>query len=291
MALKKGYTLMHEHLTIDLAGVKKDEDCILDCYEETVSELKKLYDLGVRNIVDVTNIGIGRNTAYVARAAKETGIRIIQSTGFYKEPFFPDCVREMSTEELAALMEHEILDGIGDTGIQAEMIGEIGTSHHKMEPMEAKVFDAAALVAKKTGKPIYTHTTLGTYAKEQVTYLLDRDVSPEKIVIGHMDLCGDLSYIQEVLGSGVFIGFDTVGKNNYFPDQGRVDFLMALAQQDLLGQVVLSMDLTRKSHLAHKGGIGYAYLFEVFLPMLRKAGMKESDIEKIFILNPEKIFA
>lgn len=49
-----GITLMHEHITIDLSGVKKDEDCRLDCFEETVSELKRLYEFGVRNIVDVT---------------------------------------------------------------------------------------------------------------------------------------------------------------------------------------------------------------------------------------------
>ena len=28
--LKEGYTLMHEHVAIDLSGVKKDLDCRLD---------------------------------------------------------------------------------------------------------------------------------------------------------------------------------------------------------------------------------------------------------------------
>lgn len=60
MKLIDGYTYMHEHMTIDLSGVKKDEDCHLDCYEETVKELKKLYHYGVRNIVEVSNIGMGR---------------------------------------------------------------------------------------------------------------------------------------------------------------------------------------------------------------------------------------
>ena len=35
-----GYTMMHEHITIDLSGVKKDTDCQLDCYAETVAEFK-----------------------------------------------------------------------------------------------------------------------------------------------------------------------------------------------------------------------------------------------------------
>ena len=60
-----GYTMMHEHITIDLSGVKKDTDCQLDCYAETVEEFKKLYEYGVRRIVDVTNDGMGRNPQYV----------------------------------------------------------------------------------------------------------------------------------------------------------------------------------------------------------------------------------
>ena len=39
MKLIDGYTYMHEHMTIDLSGVKKDEDCHLDCYEETVKDI------------------------------------------------------------------------------------------------------------------------------------------------------------------------------------------------------------------------------------------------------------
>ena len=61
MKLIDGYTLMHEHVTIDLSSVKKDEDCRLDCFEETVKEFKSLYGYGVRNILEVTNLGMGRN--------------------------------------------------------------------------------------------------------------------------------------------------------------------------------------------------------------------------------------
>ena len=47
MKLADGYTLMHEHVTINLSGVKKDEDCRLNCFEETVKEFKSLYGYGV----------------------------------------------------------------------------------------------------------------------------------------------------------------------------------------------------------------------------------------------------
>ena len=96
--------------------------------------------------------------------------------------------------------------------------------------------------------------------------------------------------IISVLKTGVNVGFDTIGKNNYLPDEKRIEMLLALEKLGLLGQVVLSEDLTRKTHLKYKGGIGYSYLFETFLPNLRKAGMKEESIDLMLKENPAKIF-
>lgn len=288
--LKDGYTLMHEHVTIDLSGVKKDQDCHLDCYEETVKEFRKLYEHGVRNIVEVTNIGMGRDIAYIQNVEKETGIQILKSTGCYKEPFIPEEMLALSTEELAQVMIREIEDGFEGYEEGAQMIGEIGTSKNEWKDSERRLFDAAILAHKKTGKPIYTHTTLSTLALEQAKYLTENSVDPKKVVIGHVDLSGDLSMILEVLKTGVNVGFDTIGKNNYLPDEKRIEMLLELEKQALLGQVVLSEDLTRKTHLSYLGGIGYSYLFEDFLPKLRKAGMKESSIDQMLKDNPAKIF-
>jgi len=283
-----GYTMMHEHITIDLSGVKKDTDCQLDCYAETVKEFKKLYELGVRRVVDVTADGMGRNTEYVLNVEKETGIRIVHSTGFYKEPFLPERVYGQTVQEMADWMIGEIRNGI-DGGVKPGMIGEIGTSKGTMTPTEKKVFDASVIAARETGLPIYTHTTLGTYAPEQAEYFKATGLPMDRIVLGHLDLSGDLDYIRRVLDYGITIGFDTVGKNNYFPDAKRVEFLLALEGENRLDQIVLSEDLTRKSHLKFKGGIGYSYLFETFIPMLKEAGFKQESLDKMLIHNPARI--
>lgn len=289
MKLIDGYTYMHEHMTIDLSGVKKDEDCHLDCYEETVKELKKLYHYGVRNIVEVSNIGMGRDIDYIQRIEKETGIQILKSTGWYKEPFIPEEYLNKTTEELASIMIDEIENGIEGTNVKAMMIGEIGTSKNEWKDSERRLFDAAIIAHKKTNRPIYTHTTLSTLALEQAKYLVSHGVDPHRIVIGHVDLCEDINYIKEVLKTGVTIGFDTIGKNNYLPDEKRIAHLLELEKTGYTSQVVLSEDLTRKSHLAFKGGIGYAYLFESFLPAARKAVISESFITDMLVNNPKRI--
>jgi phosphotriesterase-related protein len=238
--------------------------------------------------VDVTNDGMGRNPAYVANVEKETGITIVHSTGFYKEPFLPERVYGQTVQEMADWMIGEIRGGI-DGGVKPGMIGEIGTSKNTMTETEKKVFDASVIAAKETGLPIYTHTTLGTYAPEQAAYFKATGLPMDRIVLGHIDLSGDLDYIRRVLDYGVTIGFDTVGKNNYFPDAKRVEYLLALESEGRLDQIVLSEDLTRKSHLKHKGGIGYCYLFETFIPMLKEAGFKQESLDTMLIHNPARI--
>lgn len=287
--LQDGYTLMHEHVTIDLSGVKKDEDCRLDCFAQTVAEFKQLYGYGVRNILEVTNRGMGRDVEYIRQVAKASGINILLSTGFYKEPFLPAEVYERTAPELAALAVRELTEGIDGSGVQAAVIGEFGTSKDEMKPMEEKVFEAMALAAKQTGAPVTTHTTLGTLGPEQVDFLTARGVEAEKIIIGHMDLSQDLDKILTVLRKGANVGFDTVGKLNYCPDTFRAEALKEIERQGFLSQVVLSMDITRKSHLRYQGGPGYGYLFEEFLPLLREYGFGQEQIDLLLIHNPARI--
>ena len=287
--MKKGYTLMHEHITIDLSGIKNDEDCRLDCFEESQNELCRLYELGVTRILDVTNIGMGRNSDYCRLMEENTGIQILSATGFYKEPFLPDFVYTMSVRELAELAVKEISEGIVNTGIKASVIGEFGTSKDTFTEMERKVFDSMALAAVQTGAVVTTHTTLGTMALEQAEYLKAEGVKPENIIIGHLDLSQNPETIISVLKEGVNIGFDTVGKNNYCPDTFRAQMLKRIAKEGYLDQVVLSMDITRKSHLKKWGGPGYAYLIETFLPMLQEYGLSEKQIQQLMIDNPNRI--
>ncbi len=288
--LVAGYTLIHEHMMIDLSNVKNDLDTCLDCSEDIIAELKECYKYGLRNIVEVTNMGMGRDLKKVAHIEKETGLNILKSTGYYIEPFFPKEVFDLSAQELSDIMVFEIEAGFNDIPDRASLIGEIGSSQNIFTEAEQKVFDAAIIAHKKTGVPISTHTSIGTMLEEQVTYLLDRGVNPQKIIIGHTELSNDIDLIKSILKKGVNIAFDTIGKNSYLPDETRVEFLLELEKEGFIDQVGISMDITRKSHLAINGGLGYMHIFKTFLPMLRAAGFKEESISKILEINSKRIF-
>lgn len=286
--LKEGITYMHEHTTIDLSRLKNIDDTNLNCFEETVKEFKQLYHKGVRNIVDVTNMDMRRNPEYVQKVAELTQMNIVQATGFYQDKFLPDFVTDFTVNQLAEFMIREITEGIAATTIKAQIIGEIGTSNNQMTVRERKVFEAAVIAQKETNVPITTHTTLGTYGHEQVAFFKKQQLDLSKIVIGHVDLTGDIDYILTMLDEGVYVEFDTIGKENYQPDLLRVEMLKQIEERGYTDKVFLSMDITRKSNLVYKNGIGYSYLLDSFVPMALENGISASFIKKMLEINPQR---
>ncbi|MGG3683797.1 phosphotriesterase family protein [Aeribacillus composti] len=284
--LKNGITYMHEHTTIDLSEVKNNEDCRLDVFPETVKEFKKLYEKGVRNIIDVTNIGMGRSITYVQKVSEESGINIIFATGFYQDSFYPIQVFRETKEKLAERMIKEIVEGIKGTDAKAEIIGEIGTSCNKWTEAEKKVFEAVVIAHKETKKPISTHTSIGTLGHEQVEFFKKHEVDLNRVVIGHVDLTGDADYVLKMLREGVYVEFDTIGKESYMPDRVRAEMLKKIQDKGYIDKVLLSMDITRKSHLEYKGGLGYSYLLDTFVPLLQSYGITSESIDKMLIHNP-----
>ena len=114
-------TLSHEHPRIDLSAGKNDSDCLLSMYDDALDELKDIHAKGVTRIVDCSNHGIGADWSKNELIEKETGIKIVRSTGFYKDPFLPEYVPTSTVEDLRNIMRKDISNG-------AQVIGEIGTS-------------------------------------------------------------------------------------------------------------------------------------------------------------------
>ncbi|QBH97710.1 phosphotriesterase-related protein [Limnobaculum zhutongyuii] len=285
-----GYTYAHEHLHIDLSGAKNNIDCCLDQFQLLVDEMKRLYALGVRNIVEVTNRYMGRNAQFMLDIMAESKINVVASTGYYQQKFYPSSVHAMRVETIAREMIDEIERGIDGTSLKAGVIAEIGSSLGQITDDERKVFEAAAIAHLSTGRPISTHTTLSTMGLEQLTLLKEFGVDPQHIVIGHCDLKDNLDTILPLLDEGAWVQFDTIGKNDYYPDSKRIEMLQSVKARGMLDRVMLSMDITRRSHLKGNGGIGFDYLLTTFVPMLQKADFTQREIDLMLRDNPAAFF-
>lgn len=271
-------TYSHEHPRIDLSAGKNDPDCLLNGYLDCIDELKDIYAKGVTRWVDCSNHGIGVDWDNNKKIYEEVGIEIINSTGFYKTPFMPDYVSTTSVEELAEIILKDLAAG-------AKVIGEIGTSKDEWTKDEHKVFEAAVIAQKKTNAVIITHTTLGTLIKEQVDFFLEKGINPKKVIISHVALSNNLDALRYAVKNGFNIAFDTIGKTKYLPDETRIEFIRKLVDEGFTKQLLMSMDITRQSHLKKNGGVGYAYLLDTFIPMLERAGVSEESISTITSKN------
>lgn len=285
-----GYTWVHEHLHIDLSGFKNNLDCRLDQYDLICQEMQVLRALGVSNIIEMTNRYMGRNPQFMLDLMRETGINVVACTGYYQDAFFPEHVAARSVEQLAQEMVDEIVIGIDGTELKAGIIAEIGSSEGVITPLEEKVFIAAARAHIETGRPISTHTSFSTMGVEQLALLQAHGVDLSRVTVGHCDLKDNLDNILRMIDLGAYVQFDTIGKNNYYPDEKRIGMLHELRNRGLLNRVMLSMDITRRSHLKANGGNGYDYLLTTFIPQLRQSGFSQADVDTMLRDNPSQFF-
>ena len=282
-----GYTLMHEHMTIDLTP----GDLGTTSFALLCRDLKMVYDHGVRNIVDLTNQSMGRNPEYVKRLMDTTGINIILSTGYYLERYLGESVAGRSVSELTEQAMDDLTNGIGDTDYCAGVIGEIAWSHEGPFEMEKTAWQAMSAAALRTGAVVSTHPSRGIQQIPQAEYLIGRGIKPNKIVIGHIEFYPNDDSLKKLLKKGVYIGLDMVGKLGKERDEYRADTVRKVKDWGCLSQLVLSLDLCRKEDLRAAGSYGYVYLFDTFIPMLKERGITGEEIDLMLKENPARIFA
>lgn len=287
MALNNGYTLMHEHMSIDLTP----GDIGTESFELLCMDLKDAYRYGVRNIVDMTNQSMGRAPEHIRRLTEETGINIIMSTGHYLEEFIDPVVADQTAEEIAKEAIHDLTEGIDGSGIKAGIIGEIAWCYEGPCEKELKSWEGMCIAARRTGAVISTHPSRGIQQIPQAEYLISHGIPPERIVIGHIEFYPDDNALKKLLGMGVYIGLDMIGKKGGRGDEYRADTVLKVKKWGYLDQMVLSMDICRIQDLRSGGGYGYKYMFESFIPMLKKRGITDEDIELMLKENPKKIFS
>lgn len=288
-----GITLLHEHLLTNPAASVTDRDLEMPDEAAALQELKHLHTAGGRAIVEMTPRDYGRMPEGLRRLSQASGVHIICITGWIKQAAYSTWADERSANDLASEMIHEVNDGIDDSGIRAGVI-KAGSSLNKITALEETVFRAAAIAHRETGAPISTHTEAGTMGLEQVALLRAGGVPPESILIGHTDRNLDWAYHLALANTGVTLGYDQLGKEKYFPDSQRVEFILRLARAGFTGQLAISGDLARRSYFpayGNWGGPGFTYVLWRFVPWLVSEGLDAASIDQMLIHTPARLLS
>jgi phosphotriesterase-related protein len=292
-----GWALPHEHTAIalwhipnrwDYWELRRDEPVI-------VEELAAFKAAGGGTVVDLTLDGVGRDPAWLAGLARATELHLVMGAGWYRGAHYPPeaLIDRRSVDALADDIVRDATLGVGETGIRAGIIGEIGTDKPWISAQEERVHRAAARAARRTGLAITTHAVQSTVGLDQLAVFETEGADLSRVVIGHADSNPSLEYHLAIVERGASVEFDFLGMS-FTPlerhGEGRiVDNLRELLARGHVERILLSQDVCHDSQLRRYGGNGYTYLAETFLPRLRAAGVSDDEIRTITLDNPRRL--
>lgn len=304
-----GMTLMHEHVFVRCPELDKDfphpEWDEAEAVERAVAGFERLYALGVRTVVDLTVLGLGRDVRLVSRVAERVPITLIASTGYYTGSSLPPYFQFHGPGRLLdgpdPLIEYfisDIEDGIGGTGIRAGMLKVMADRDGITEDV-ARVMTAAAVAHQQTGTPITTHSHPGLRnGLEQQAFLRERGVPLDRVIIGHSGDSEDLNYLRMLIDNGSTIGMDRFGMEHVLPDDQRVRTVLALLELGYADRMVLSHDAAFFSRVTPPSWRARAApnwqmenIPRRILPLLSQGGASDADLEQMLVTNPMRLLA
>jgi len=292
-----GFTLMHEHVLCVDHSMRVQYPEVFHRrteLERAIAKLTEAREAGVRTMVDVTPIDLGRDPGFIRDTAVGSGMQIIVATGFYYQVPYRFMFRPSA--ELVDLFVRDITEGIGESGVRAGVIK--CATEPDMHRMNERVVRASAKAHRKTGVPIYTHTyPANRTGLDQIRVFREEGVDLSRVVIGHSDDTGDLSYLEEVLRSGVICGMDRIGIPAPHTSEQRADVVAELVKRGYADRIVLSHDASCNiDHFAdgviekHMPDWKFTFIPKRFLSMLRERGVSGEAIEQMTVANPRRIF-
>ncbi|MBA4167883.1 MAG: hypothetical protein H0X41_10140 [Chitinophagaceae bacterium] len=302
-----GLTLMHEHLLFfngiaptDAGYQPIPENLRQESIDFAADRINDAARMGVETLVDV---GPYRPIDLYQEIASRTRVKIIVSTGFYRESKRPQWAIDMTDpHEMVNYMLKESQEGIGGTKLRAGII-KVAQEKSPMSDWEKKVFQAAATVQKKTGINIATHTG---NAVEQFNVLTKAGADPKKIYFSHVDVRrnGKVGDLLPLLQAGAYLEVDTFGQAFNTSEAVLAAFIRDVCDAGYANKLFISIDSNwhwvngekkfegaeapRLDPLASKRT--FSYMFTDVIPTLFKFGFSMNEIRTFLVDNPQNYF-
>ena len=302
-----GATLMHEHVFVLSAEIMQnfpaawgDEEKRI---QDAIARLNELKSRGVSTIVDLTVIGLGRYIPRIQRIAAETAINIVVATGIYTYNDVPMYFHfqgpgtELGGPEfMVDMFVKDIEEGIAETGVRASIL-KCATDQPGVTAGVERVLRAVAQAHRRTGVPISTHTHAHTRrGLEQQKIFEQEGVDLSRVVIGHSGDTTDISYLEELIANGSYIGMDRFGIDVLLPFEDRVDTVARLCERGHAEKMVLSQDAACFNDWLPENvdqvlpRWNFLHIHNDVIPALKERGVTDEQINAMLVDNPRRIF-
>lgn len=298
-----GFTLSHEHVLVTSAGIQHVYPEFIDrdgTIKKGVADLREAYREGVRTIVDVTTMDLGRDVRLLRDVSRRSKVNIICATGIWRD--IPRVFWSATPDMIAPLFIREIQEGIEGTGIRAGII-KVANDMGGVTPEGEIILRAAARAQKATGVPISTHTWAPERVGEQQVRIFESEgVDLARVYIGHSNDTTDTDYLLGLLRKGVWIGLDRLpgGRTPGTPNwEQRAETAFKLIDAGFANKIMLGHDWSVTLSIASAqmqedrrryNPDGYLFITRKVLPRLREMGVSEATIAQIMVDNPRRFF-
>jgi phosphotriesterase-related protein len=326
-----GPTLMHEHLLIDLnpPSVRSSTpdyesartpiracDCFKLNWGQTLNptnfrvdeqpvlqeELREMYNSGGRTLVELTVGGLRPDPDGLRELSEATGVNIVMGCGHYVHEYQGPANATRTADHFAAEMVDHLTTGAWGTRVKAGIIGEVGCQAPWTD-QEKRVMVGALLAQQETGAALNVHPGRSvSQPLEVANFVRDFGNPPDRLIISHIDrTIFEVNDLLRLADTGCVLEFDLFGweSSNYPPnpaidmpnDGMRLKLIRALVEHGHLERVLISHDICTRSRLGHYGGHGYQHIFANVLPLMRRRGFSDAQIETIIERNPARLLA
>jgi phosphotriesterase-related protein len=251
---------------------------------------------GGRTVVDPTPRTIGRDPLALARIARATGLNVVMGAGYYVNASHPADMDRRTVDELAREMIADVTSGVGETGVRAGLIGEIGTTYPWTEN-ERKVLRAAIITQRETGAPLMIHPGRHPDMPMQLAEFIRKEGGElRRTIMCH--ICRTISDIRAVIDlaqTGIWLEYDLFGmENSFYPynpsfdmpnDGGRMAHVLALIDAGHRGQILMSHDIAYKTSLV-KWRLRLSPPARERGARLRAKGVDDLGLTRLLVENP-----
>lgn len=277
------------------------DNFLLDEPDVALRELLHYRRAGGGALVDSTCIGMGRRPTDLAEVSRRSGVAVVLGTGFYVAPLQPAERLALTIDEMVDTISTELTRGIGDTGVRAGFVGEVGMSWPVRE-FEERSLIASARVQQDMGVAVQVHPGRDERAPIDI---VERFVAAGgdvgRVIICHIDrTLADPARVTELAATGCTLEFDLFGReSSHYPmsdfdmpnDAGRVARIRQLIDEGARERILIGQDVSKKVHLKEYGGEGYGHILENVVPLMARRGFTEAEIRAVTRDNPLRAFA
>ncbi len=292
-----GFTLIHEHIFLDLRNDVWLGDRMLNDTELAYEELMRYKNAGGVTLVDQTSGGLRGNKnrilpikhpLAIREMSQRTGLHVILGCGWYREPYYEEYLHRAKTDEIAEEIVQEVEVGIEGTDVRAGFIGEIGSHSNYISAVEERVFRAAARAQIKTGLSLTTHQSEGDVALDQLDILEHEGVDLRRVICSHIASGPSHEYAVALARRGAYFSIEGIGSFRPRYQENVIQRILDVVEEGYIDHMMLSHDVCMQFMYTANGGGGYDYISTTWLPLLKERGLSDEQLHRMMVDNPRR---